>query len=148
MVSCGICYRASNHTTECGHNFCRGCLIQWVRWCFFCGRCGGGRADGKMSCPMCRQIVEGVEYPNTRSNARREKVAVEMKALFGAMRRGTAGREEAIEEAIRYFWKERVVSRRCKRFSSILRRRARALVGQYRDMGRDMPIELKYLLDF
>ncbi|XP_032998390.1 zinc finger protein RFP-like [Lacerta agilis] len=44
---CLECFRDPVIIPECGHNFCRSCLIQY--W---------GESEGEASCPQCREIIQ------------------------------------------------------------------------------------------
>ena len=140
MVSCGICYRTTAHTTECGHHFCQGCLMH----CGYCHICRRGSMCVK--CPMCRRAIGEVSYPNTRSQIRQREVAARFSYLCSKIPVGN--RIHAIEEVTRYVWKERAILRRCYLFSALVKKRVIVLIEQYRTMGKKMPVELKYLLNF
>ncbi len=150
MVLCGICYKRSYNVTECGHHFCRGCLIRWGRNdCKLCLGRKCGAMGGKITCPACRQVIASVHYPNTRSNARRGEVAERLMRLFKNMNEKTGkARLDAAEILIKNLWAERVTLRHCLYVSTSMKHHAERFAKQLSEVGRKIPVELKYLLDF
>lgn len=57
-IKCNVCYDDYNKdnivTTNCGHEFCNGCINKWKNKCF--------RKYKDASCPLCRQVFEYRPY--------------------------------------------------------------------------------------
>ena len=159
MVLCGVCFNQTSNVTECGHYFCRGCLTRWgggKYWCYLCEgvHCGAGRRgewfDYQMTCPMCRQIIKVVDYPNTRSSGKVHIASTRLRGLLGRVEKCTniIQRRRLVARIMIYMWKERVVFRRCRWFTGVVRKQATRLVGDYRKYNITPPEVLALLVDF
>ncbi|XP_077778412.1 zinc finger protein RFP-like isoform X1 [Podarcis muralis] len=99
-ATCSICleyFKDPVIIPECGHNFCRACLIQY--W---------GKSEGEASCPECRKTVQQRNLIPNRSLA---NVAEKAKMLRGDFcgRKRAEGKERVCEkhqEPLKLFCKE------------------------------------------
>ena len=73
---CSICLTDSINilnkcTTQCSHNFCKGCLDKWFD-------------KGKSSCPMCRQTLQYFNHngENTRIISIEKSITITIKEVI------------------------------------------------------------------
>ncbi|XP_053235397.1 zinc finger protein RFP-like [Podarcis raffonei] len=99
-ATCPICleyFRDPVIIPECGHNFCRSCLIQY--W---------GESEGEASCPQCREILQHRNLiPNRPLANVLEKLTVGKPRLHGEKEPEGKGRVcEKHQEPLKLFCKE------------------------------------------
>ena len=135
MSQCSICYKKSNYITKCNHSFCRACMAQW----------------DKTICPMCRQNISRIKFPNTRAWSKSPETYNKIRLLFTKCENGnitTHTKAKYTEDALLYIWKHRVIFRKRARFVRTVRRRSRELSLEYKLLKIKEPEVLKKLYYF
>ncbi|XP_032997951.1 zinc finger protein RFP-like [Lacerta agilis] len=97
-VTCSICldyFKDPVTIPECGHNFCRSCLIQ----------CWGGSGAGA-SCPQCRKRVRRKSLIRNRQLANMVEIAQNLSLQEGKEEGGKGGVCEKHQEPLKLFCKE------------------------------------------
>ena len=140
MEKCGICYKKSNHVTECSHHFCITCIQKWANtqsWS------GAQHLPITITCPICRQEIIPPEYYQTRSETNIAEILSTLTNKF-TIQAQTRGQEET-NDVFEYIWNNRVVLRKFDEFVDTVKRRIVQLKIDYKTEGITPPPILKKL---
>uniref|UniRef100_A0A670HN91 Uncharacterized protein n=2 Tax=Podarcis muralis TaxID=64176 RepID=A0A670HN91_PODMU len=97
-ATCSICldyFKDPVTIPECGHNFCRSCLIQ----CW-------GESEAEASCPQCRERVQRRSLVSNRQLANMVEIAQNLSLQEGKEEGGKGGVCEDHQEPLKLFCKE------------------------------------------
>ncbi|XP_053235577.1 zinc finger protein RFP-like isoform X2 [Podarcis raffonei] len=97
-ATCSICldyFKDPVTIPECGHNFCRSCLIQ----CW-------GESEAEASCPQCRKRVQRRSLVSNRQLANMVEIAKTLSLQEGKEEGGKGGVCEKHQEPLKFFCKE------------------------------------------
>ena len=105
MTECPICFKKTDYTIECNHQFCKKCLYRW--------------GD---TCPLCRAHYT-LKYPNTRSMSRHQHVVDSTSILLNNIARVKESKNKIAftEKLFQFLWDNRVYVRKYTGFCKIIR---------------------------